>query len=265
MTENISDRLRQSREANGYRHAVRAAEAMGVPAPTYVHHENGTRGIKQKRAKQYASFFRVPLPWLLLGAASGSADPFDGKVVEQAYRETRFANGPDSRREATGDDASIGSATGRRGLLTDGIAQVDPSGGAITFVDEGEPNNHGMTLAAESISDYWRLPYSIISALSLRTTEVIALPVKGSSMLPLLADGDVVFIDTRHRRPSPDGIYALADDFDEIIVKTLRAVDGDDGERWIEIVSTNPEYPVRRRRPSELRIVGRAMRKFSTI
>jgi len=39
---------------------------MGVPVPSYTHHENGTRGFS-KTADRYARFFRVSLDWLMTG------------------------------------------------------------------------------------------------------------------------------------------------------------------------------------------------------
>jgi transcriptional regulator with XRE-family HTH domain len=266
--EQIHDRLKKAREARGYRSASDASMALGVREAAYRHHENGTRGITTERARAYATFFRVPFEWLVAGPQSGIPDPT--VKLTSGPRELRYIPDPEPTDvEHNIEHATTGSETGTRGIPPDGIAQLDASGGmgggGLTIVNEGVPGKNGMTFSAESISDYWRLPNSIVAALSLRNTDIIVLPVKGTSMLPILAEGDFVFIDTRHRRPSPDGIYALADDFDEIIVKTLRAVDGPDGSLFIEIVSSNPEFPVRRRNPDDLRIIGRVIRKFSTI
>ena len=46
-----------------------AASAMGIPAPTYRGHENGSRGLS-RNAERYARFFGVPLDWLLTGRGS---------------------------------------------------------------------------------------------------------------------------------------------------------------------------------------------------
>ena len=59
------ERLRAARKAR-YASAAKAAAAMGVPAATYTHHENGTRPLKE-HALRYARFFRVNLEWLLTG------------------------------------------------------------------------------------------------------------------------------------------------------------------------------------------------------
>lgn len=64
-----NERLRQLREAR-YTTALEAAAAMGAKGPTYIQHENGTRGsgsIPRAAAERYAAFFRVSLDWLLSG------------------------------------------------------------------------------------------------------------------------------------------------------------------------------------------------------
>lgn len=65
-----SERLKQARIKAGYDSAKGAAEAMGVRVPTYIQHENGTRGFPAGRAGRYARFFRVKPEWLLYGKAS---------------------------------------------------------------------------------------------------------------------------------------------------------------------------------------------------
>jgi SOS-response transcriptional repressor LexA len=69
------ERLREAREKSGWHSAKAAAEAMGVAVPTYIQHENGTRGIPAARAQRYARFFRVAPEWLLYGSLrTGSAE-----------------------------------------------------------------------------------------------------------------------------------------------------------------------------------------------
>ena len=65
MTEQ-HDRLRLARESAGYGTRADAAAAMGVKAPTYVHHENGTNKLSRS-GRRYAKFFRVRYEWLMNG------------------------------------------------------------------------------------------------------------------------------------------------------------------------------------------------------
>jgi len=61
------DRLKAARERAGFATAADAARALHVGLPTYMAHENGTRGFKLASAERYARRFKVPLEWLLTG------------------------------------------------------------------------------------------------------------------------------------------------------------------------------------------------------
>lgn len=77
------ERLQIARREAGYPSATAAAAAMGIPAPTYLAHENGTKGLS-RAGQRYAAFFRVSLSWLLAGVGDmtgGSRSvPFMGMV-----------------------------------------------------------------------------------------------------------------------------------------------------------------------------------------
>ncbi len=60
-------RLKEARVRAGYATAKDAATAMGVAVPTYIQHENGSRGIPKDRAERYGRFFGVPPEFLLFG------------------------------------------------------------------------------------------------------------------------------------------------------------------------------------------------------
>ena len=67
MASTVAERLRLAREHAGFRHASDAARAYGWREPTYLSHENGTRGVPIEKAKQYARRFKVNPAWLLTG------------------------------------------------------------------------------------------------------------------------------------------------------------------------------------------------------
>ena len=79
MTD-AATRLKDARERAGYASAKEAAEAMGVKVPTYIQHENGTRGFPAAKAEKYGKFFRVAPEWLLYGTLTSD------KVVELGPR-----------------------------------------------------------------------------------------------------------------------------------------------------------------------------------
>lgn len=177
---------------------------------------------------------------------------------------------PDDEDDAGEETATLGSATGVRGIPDDASAQLDLTGGlgagGISIISEGVPGKHGMTFAAEQIRDYWRLPPAILSALGLRAHDVSIIPVQGDSMLPTLNEGDVVFIDTRHRLPSPPGLYAIIDEIGGVVIKRLE-IDSPPGaeEQTVRIISDNPRHKVKTWRAEDVQIIGRVLRKFGTI
>lgn len=65
-------RLKLARERAGYDNVVDAAKAYGWKAPTYISHENGTRGLRTDVAKRYAKAFKVTADWLIFGDAPAS-------------------------------------------------------------------------------------------------------------------------------------------------------------------------------------------------
>lgn len=73
-------RLQKARELAGYDTASYAAAALGTPPPTYMAHENGTRGFKGQ-AERYARFFNVSLEWLLTGRGEARPKSLDARVA----------------------------------------------------------------------------------------------------------------------------------------------------------------------------------------
>jgi phage repressor protein C with HTH and peptisase S24 domain len=60
-------RLAKARKAAGFAEATDAARALGMKPPTYLAHENGSRGFPDRRAQDYARKFKISLEWLLTG------------------------------------------------------------------------------------------------------------------------------------------------------------------------------------------------------
>lgn len=69
-----AERLRVARLRAGFETGKEAAEAMGIPVPTYLAHENGSRGYPAKRAEVYARKFKVREQWLLYGVGEGPGE-----------------------------------------------------------------------------------------------------------------------------------------------------------------------------------------------
>ncbi len=151
MTE-VRDRLRQARIAAGFPSASAAARALGVPVPSYSHHENGTRNIDQASAKAYAIAFGVRMSWLLLGeepmTLGVSADPARHPANASPPVPVRYPTErlPMLGRAAAGNDADgrIILNGGRVGdaLIPPQLIGVPDAYGVFVHGDSMEPRYH---------------------------------------------------------------------------------------------------------------------------
>lgn len=231
------ERLRHARQSAGYKSASKAAEAIGVKTSTYIAHENGQNKFDLDVAKRYARKFRADAFWIMAGSEDGRDEI----------------------------PASISSETGPTGIPDNTIPEIDVrgglGGGGLTV--HLSASRGGMTFASESIRDYWRLPDWMLAKWHTKAAQVAAFPVQGDSMSPTLADGDVVFIDTNHKLPSPPGIYALADEFGGVVVKRLEVISRRGEAPLVSVISDNPRHSTRDLPLSELSIIGRYLGRFT--
>lgn len=170
MSENqqeLAERLRQARAAHGkYAKASDAARAMGIEEPTYLGHENGSRGYKTN-ASRYADFYRVNLEWLLTGRGemkrAGAAD----MPVKAGAKEPPRPQ-----------DLNIKSFERDLPIL-----------GAASCGEDGLFEFNGQTL------DYARRPPRLINV-----KDAYALWVQGDSMAPWREHGELVYVNP-HQPP----------------------------------------------------------------
>lgn len=172
-------------------------------------------------------------------------------------------------RSPSPDVATIGEVTGRRGVPDDAIPEVlltaGLGAGQMSIITE-VAHKDGRTYAAEEVRDWWRLPdWLLRSRFNARPQHVACFPAEGDSMEPTIRNGDVVFVDLRHRVPSPPGLYALATPFGGVEVKRLEVISvvGEDPIR-IRVQSDNPHHKPNERTLGEIAIVGRVLGRFTT-
>lgn len=63
----LNERLIAAREHAKFETARDAAEALGIPYPTYAGHENGSSGFRADKGELYARRFKVSFEWLMRG------------------------------------------------------------------------------------------------------------------------------------------------------------------------------------------------------
>lgn len=115
-------------------------------------------------------------------------------------------------------------------------------------------------------SEAWIFPPTfVLNELHTVPANIIIIETQGDSMTPTIDPGERVVIDTRHKLPTPDGIYALRDRFGAIQVKRLHVMRGRSETPIIRVISDNQHHPSEDVRPDDIEIVGRvvcALKRF---
>ncbi len=215
------------------------AEASGISFTHLSRMESGKRGLSLENTIRVAKALGVD--------PSELTDEFDHEQLTEA------GSMPVGPRHADGaQQDTIPEIDLIAGLGGGGFAALEVS------------NRNGISFAREAVRDHWRLPDWMLGRMGVRPQHVAAFPSRGDSMTPTIEDGDVVFIDTRHRVPSPPGIYALADEFGGVVVKRLEVTSrpGDEMIK-VQISSDNPRHTTRELNLDEIQIVGRYIGRFT--
>lgn len=289
----MASRLRAAREMAGFKSARAAAEALGITVSTYGAHENGQNRFDLKSAKEYAAAFDVPY-WVIVDdptrheereivgsfASVGEAYASKGAELESAMRlvESRLERARRHGEEwekrdvremgAEASEASAKKSPAKKTVFAEFSSSADHSeipeidlvagmgGGGLSSTSITSKN--GITFSSENVRSSWVIPEWALQKMHVKANNVACFPCQGDSMEPSISDGDVVFIDTRHRVPSPPGIYALTDEFGGIVVKRLEVISGPKEELVrVRISSDNSRYLDKELNLDEIFIVGR--------
>jgi phage repressor protein C with HTH and peptisase S24 domain len=226
------ERLRKAREEAGYSTAKDAADALGIKAPTYTSHENGTRDFSREDALLYARRFKVTPAHLMFGDEIRSREP--AKIREVDMRAGAGAGGVES-------------------------AVVNTTAG-------------GITLSADAVAEVWEMPDAFMRGqLRMRSENAWIVEVMGDSGYDpshpgapgSLFPGDRAIIDTADRRPSPSGPFAVFDGYG-LVVKLVEVVQGSDPVRF-RLISRNPQYQPYEVTSEEAHIIGRVRGKITAM
>lgn len=177
------------------------------------------KGIKTENLSAISQKFKVPMSWL----ANGTGQPIRF-FEDQEYD------------EETQEIVTVDEPSG-------GIQEIDVRaglGGGGT-VDQTLAWKHGSEVDPIK-PDAWKFPAPFVRN-ELRRPEdrIKIIETYGDSMSPTIQSGDRVIIDTDHRTPSPDGLYAIRDRFGSIVVKRLQVLRRGDPP-VVKIISDNPHH-----------------------
>jgi phage repressor protein C with HTH and peptisase S24 domain/DNA-binding Xre family transcriptional regulator len=108
-------------------------------------------------------------------------------------------------------------------------------------------------------SEGWVFPPGFVrEELHAAPGHLIVLDTTGDSMVPTIASGERVIVNTAHRTPTPDGLYAIRDAFSCIVVKRLQLLRSSQPTQ-VKIISDNPNHATEEVPLNELEIVGKVI------
>jgi len=145
--------------------------------------------------------------------------------------------------------------TGRRGSQE---GTVHPDFVMVPRYELAASAGHGAVIASEQIVDYLMFKSEWVrNSLGIPQKDLALINVKGDSMNPTLADGDLVLIDMSHKMIEDSGIYVirLADTL--MVKRVQRHLDGS-----LTVASDNQKYSPERVSPKGgdgLAVVGRVV------
>ncbi len=218
---------------------TRLVELSGVSKQQLSRLENGQIRLRLDHLKPFASHLGyAPEQILLWGRFPGTA----GSHIESS----------DVLREEAPHDEPLGPAVGQVPELD---TRAGLGGGGVPAREVRKEGRHTDPVKSEG----WVFPRSFVrDQLHTSSARLLVLDTTGDSMAPTVMSGDRVIIDTGHKTPTPDGLYAIRDTFECIVVKRLQVMRSGKHAR-IKIISDNPNHAVEEVPLNELEIVGKVL------
>ncbi len=128
-------------------------------------------------------------------------------------------------------------------------------GGGVPAREVRKDGRHADPLKPEG----WLFPGSFVrDQLHASAGRLLVLDTTGDSMAPTIVSGERVIIDTAHKTPTPDGLYAIRDTFECIVVKRLQVLRSSRPTR-VKIISDNPNHPSEEMPLADLEVFGKVL------
>ena len=241
----MARKVRPSRQHTGLFYA-REARGMsrselvrlsGVSKQQLSRLENGLVRLRLDHLKAFANALNyTPEQILLWGRYPGTAG--HAGLSEESY-------------EDAGHDPRSGPAASQ-------VPELDPRAGMIGGVPPREIRKDGHHTDPVK-SEGWVFPASFVrEQLHAAPAQLLVVGATGDSMAPTIGSGDRVIVDTAHRTPSPDGLYAIRDSIGSIVIKRLQLVRSSRPIR-VKIISDNANHASEELPVSDLEIVGKVL------
>ena len=129
------------------------------------------------------------------------------------------------------------------------------SGGGVSKREVRKDGRHADPIKHEG----WVFPASFVrEQLHYSPERLLVIEVNGDSASPTVVSGDRVIVDTGHKTPTPDGLYAIRDAFAGIVIKRLQVM-RPAKQAHVKIISDNPKQGSEEVPLSELEVVGKVV------
>lgn len=211
----------------------------GVSKQQLARLENGQIRLRLDHLKVFANHLNYsPEQILLWGRYPGTG----GSHIESS----------DVLREESAQDEPLGPALGQVPELD---TRAGLGGGGVPAREVRKEGRHTDPVKSEG----WLFPASFVrEQLHTSPGRLLVLDTTGDSMAPTIVSGERVIVDTGHKTPTPDGLYAIRDTFGHIVVKRLQVMRASRPTR-VKVISDNPNHASEETPLSELEIVGKVL------
>jgi transcriptional regulator with XRE-family HTH domain len=158
----------------------------------------------------------------------------------------------DVLREEPGQDEPLGPPLGQVPELD---TRAGLGGGGMPAREVRKEGRHSDPIKSEG----WIFPTSFVrEQLHTSAARLLVLDTNGDSMAPTILSGERVIVDTGHRTPTPDGLYAIRDTFGCIVVKRLQ-VTRTAKPTSVKIISDNPNHASEEAPLADIEVVGKVL------
>jgi transcriptional regulator with XRE-family HTH domain len=142
-----------------------------------------------------------------------------------------------------------------RGQVPELDTRAGLGGGGVPSREVRKDGKHADPVKSEG----WLFPPSFVrEQLHSAAARLLVLDTSGDSMAPTILSGERVIVDTGHKTPTPDGLYAVRDTFGAIVVKRLQVMRGTKPAR-VKIISDNPNHNNEETPLNDLEVVGKVL------
>jgi phage repressor protein C with HTH and peptisase S24 domain len=151
----------------------------------------------------------------------------------------------------------LNESTRKEAAETPGAYQVEQDFALVPRYDVAASAGHGADVESEQVVDHLAFRRPWLAREGLQEGKLALIQVRGDSMEPTIASGDLLLVDLREQIPAEDGIYVMQTDAHLVAKRVQRLFDGS-----IYIKSDNQTYQPQQLTPDQverLQIVGRVV------